>query len=199
MNILSVSRSWSLPALLALLAIALAVAGDDATRIFRFERQLIGQGEWWRLLTGHLTHLGWPHLGLNLVGLLLVWLLTGRALRPPEWGFVLVVTALLNGLALLAFVPSLVWYVGLSGVLHGLLLAGMLAGWRTGQRDAPLIIALVVVKLAWEQVSGPLPGSAEAAGGPVVVDAHLYGALGGMLAFLLVLAWRARSRSLARQ
>lgn len=186
----SVLRSWSLPAILALLAIAMALGGDDATHSFRYERDAILQGEWWRVLTGHLPHLGWSHLALNLAGLALVWLLAGRALHPLEWTFVLGVTALLNGLALLAFMPSLTWYVGLSGVLHGLLLAGSLAAWRGGQRDALFIVALVGLKLIWEQVFGPVPGAAGMAGGPVVVEAHAYGAVGGVIAFLLVLTRR---------
>jgi hypothetical protein len=39
-------------------------------------------------------------------------------------------------------------------------------------------------KLAWEQFSGPLPGSEGTAGGPVIVDSHLFGALGGALTAL---------------
>jgi membrane associated rhomboid family serine protease len=43
----------------------------------------------------------------------------------------------------------------------------------------------VILKLAVEQWLGPLWLTAEAAGGPVVVDAHLFGALGGALAAIL--------------
>jgi rhomboid family GlyGly-CTERM serine protease len=198
MNIHSAVRFWWLPASLALLALMTALGGEEAARVFRYERAAILDGEAWRLFTGHVVHLGGSHLGLNLAGLFLVWLLTGRALRPGEWAVVLGGTALLNGLALLAFRPGLEWYVGLSGVLHGLLLAGVLAGWRAGLRDAPLIAGVVVIKLVWEQVSGPLPGSVEAAGGPVVVDAHLYGGISGVLAWLAVLAWRVGTGALAK-
>lgn len=174
-----------------------ALGGEEAARVLRYDRVAILGGEGWRVVTGHLVHLGGSHLGLNIAGLLLVWLLAGDALHPREWGVVLGGTALLNGLALLVFMPGLEWYVGLSGVLHGLLLAGVLAGWRAGLRDAPVIAGLVVVKLVWEQVSGPLPGSIEAVGGPVVVDAHLYGAISGVLAWLVVLAWRVKTRASA--
>ncbi|MGE0080558.1 MAG: rhombosortase [Thiohalomonadaceae bacterium] len=190
MNIHSVLRSWSLPATLALLSLAMALAGDDAAHLFRYERDAILHGQWWRVFTGHLPHLGWSHLGLNVAGLALVWLLVGQALRPLEWVLVLGVTSLLNGLALLAFMPALQWYVGLSGVLHGLLLAGGLAAWRAGQRDALFIVVLVAGKVAWEQAVGPMPGSETAAGGPVVVEAHAYGAVAGVLAFLLVRSYR---------
>ena len=43
-----------------------------------------------------------------------------------------------------------------------------------------------VVKIGWEQWHGPVPGSETTSGGPVVVDAHLYGAVGGAMAALLM-------------
>ena len=45
---------------------------------------------------------------------------------------------------------------------------------------------IVAGKLAWEQFAGPLPGSESGSGGPVIVDAHLYGAVGGLLAAVLI-------------
>lgn len=179
-------RLWLLPAILAVLALAVALAGDDAIRLLRYERTAILHGQWWRLITGHLPHLGWSHLVLNVAGLALIWWLVGRALRPLVWLGVLGVTALLTSLALLAFMPALDWYVGLSGVLHGLIVAGALAAWRAGQRDALLLVALIAVKVIWEQLTGPMPGAEATAGGPIVVDAHAYGAMAGALAFLLV-------------
>ena len=77
-----------------------------------------------------------------------------------------------------------VTYVGLSGVLHGLFVSGCLMDIRNGHRDALLLFILISAKLAWEQVSGPLPGSESTAGGHVVVDAHLYGALSGVVLVL---------------
>ena len=44
----------------------------------------IAEGEYWRLLSGHFAHLGYPHLALNLAGLLLVWLLVGRLYAHRE-------------------------------------------------------------------------------------------------------------------
>ena len=75
--------------------------------------------------------------------------------------------------------PSLDWYVGLSGVLHGLLVAGLVAGYRESPGENLLLLVLIAAKLGYEQWLGPLPGSESTAGGPVVVNAHLYGALAG--------------------
>jgi rhomboid family GlyGly-CTERM serine protease len=132
---------------------------------------------------------------MNLLALALLWALLGETLTLAAWSLLLLSCALFDGLGLLLFNPAVEWYVGLSGVLHGLFLAGALAGLASGRRDALLLFVALVVKLAWEQLAGPLPGSAAAAGGPVVVDAHLYGAIAGTATVALMLGlpgWRRR-------
>ena len=57
------------------------------------------------------------------------------------------------------------------------------------------LFAGLVAKLAWEQTLGPLPMTARTAGGPVIVNAHLYGSLGGVLACGLIWADDARRRA----
>ena len=81
--------------------------------------------------------------------------------------------------------------MGLSGVLHAILVAGIILALSAGERVQWLLLCLVAIKLLWEQMVGPLPGSASVAGGPVLVDAHLYGAAAGAIAgFLLILPVR---------
>jgi len=76
--------------------------------------------------------------------------------------------------------PEVQRYVGLSGVLHGLFVTGALSETACDRRWGLGLLAAVGAKLAYEQLFGPLPGSEAGAGGPVLVDAHLYGALGGI-------------------
>ena len=52
-------------------------------------------------------------------------------------------------------------------------------------REAIILAAFVIAKIAWEQFAGPMPGSEATTGGKVIVEAHLYGAFGGLLAGLL--------------
>jgi rhomboid family GlyGly-CTERM serine protease len=82
--------------------------------------------------------------------------------------------------------PGLYWYVGMSGLLHGLLAAGIVARWKNFDAETAILLLLLVAKISWEQFSGPVPGSESTSGGPVVVDAHLYGAIGGVLGAILV-------------
>ncbi len=172
---------WIIPILIAAAAALLELGGDSARLLFRFDRPALGSGELWRLLSGHFVHLGSPHLLLNLAGLGLVWALVGARLTALAWliSALIIIASIDVGLWYLR--PTLDWYVGLSGLLHGLLIVGMLVGVREAPLESAVMLGAVALKLAYEQWLGPLPGSSESAGGPVVVDAHLYGAIGGLL------------------
>jgi hypothetical protein len=75
------------------------------------------------------------------------------------------------------------WYVGSSGLLHGVLAAGAVAHLRSRQPDGWVLVLFLGGKLVYEQSAGALPLTA---GGAVIVDAHLYGAVAGALAALLL-------------
>jgi rhomboid family GlyGly-CTERM serine protease len=182
-------RGWALPASLGLTAFVLQAGGLDVA--LRYERTAIAAGEFWRLVTGHFVHLGWRHLALNLIGLLLVWLLVGSAFTFRQWLTVIGVSVALVDAAFWWLSPELDWYVGLSGLLHAMLVAAALA--LLLRRDAAVryealvLLVLTAIKLGWEQFAGPMPGSEAAAGGNVVVDAHVYGAAAGLIGACLAL------------
>ena len=171
--------------LLAAVLIAVQFAASGSTASLRYERSAVLGGEAWRLLTGHLVHGDVMHLGWNLLGVGLVALLFGREYRPRQWLAVLAAALVAIDLGFLLLEPQLAWYVGFSGVLHGLMAAGLVA-WLCRARDAVtwLVAALFGAKLAWEHAVGPLPFTAESMSLPVVHAAHTYGAVGGALAGL---------------
>lgn len=156
--------------------------GDDGRDVLKYDRLAISDGEYWRLVSCHFTHLGMSHLALNLAGLVLVWLLVGRHYSSPQWLVIFIVSLLVATGGFWFVDKDMLWYVGLSGILHGLLLAGAIQGFRTLPTESAVICILVIVKLAWEQLAGPLPGSESVSGGTVVVNAHLYGGIGGAVA-----------------
>ncbi|MGD8574966.1 MAG: rhombosortase [Gammaproteobacteria bacterium] len=168
----------------------LQAGGRTVIMPLRYQRDAILQGEIWRLWTGNLVHLGWEHLALNMAGLTLVWVICGAFLTRLEWLAVWCLSFTAVGIGLLLGSPGVAWYVGLSGSLHGLLVAGIAVMWSAGERRLWPLAVFLVAKLVWEQWRGAIPLSAAVAGGPVVVDAHLYGALGGVLAGALLVAAR---------
>ena len=154
------------------------------TETVYFERQRIAQGELWRLLSGHFVHLNWSHFALNMAGLFMVWLFFRRYLSQAHWMLAIVLIALLCSAGLYAD-GQLTSYVGFSGVLHGLFILGALYERKRYPLSGMVLLVLLLGKLIWEQWHGALPGSETLSGGRVAVNAHLYGALAGLLYFLL--------------
>jgi rhomboid family GlyGly-CTERM serine protease len=174
-------RLYNLPFFLLLLA---AVAQAlHATQFLQYERSAVLAGQIWRLWTAHIVHLGWAHYLLNAAGLLLVWLLFRQAASTRVWCGHFMFAGLAISLGLLWLNPGLEWYVGLSGILHALFIVGLLAEVRTDLALGLLVLLGFAAKIIFEQIYGPLPGSERSAGGPVVVDAHLYGALAGCISY----------------
>jgi rhomboid family GlyGly-CTERM serine protease len=168
---------------LALLALCIVMllpelAGDWARAGLSYQRTALAAGEWWRLLTAHFVHLDLEHALLNILGMVLMWSLFARDYRPREW--LIIVAVILAGVdaGLWLRDTNVAWYVGASGALHGVMTAGTLAHLRRGDLDGWILAIFIVVKLSYEQLNGALPFSES--GEPVVVNAHLYGALAGL-------------------
>ncbi len=176
---------WGLPSLIAAFCVALQSSGFS--QALRFDRSMIDSGDWWLLLSCNFVHLGTNHLLLNLTGLALVYFLLWPNFHLLSWLFVLLLSSIGVGMGLYLWNPELQWYVGLSGVLHGLIIAGAVADCRRYPVSGSILLIMVLAKLIWEQYFGALPGSAEVAGGHVVVDSHLYGAICGFICAVLLL------------
>ncbi len=159
----------------------IALIGSEASQWLRYDRSALLNGEYWRLITGHFVHLGWSHLSMNALGLTLIWALFNNTASDGRWFMVLLLSAVGSSLLLLWLNPALQWYVGLSGVLHAFFVYGCLNEIHLGRKSSWILLGVIFAKLAWEQIAGPLPGSEQSAGGHVIVDVHLYGAIFGLL------------------
>lgn len=167
--------------LVAAACLLLPSAGGSLLRdALRYERAALAAGEYWRLLTAHVVHLDASHAALNTLGLVLIWGLFARDYAPRRWIVIALASILAIDAGLWWLAPQVEWYVGASGVLHGALAAGTLAHLRRRDFDGWILAAFLIGKLAIEQrVALPFAGDA-----PVIVAAHLYGAIGGLAAAL---------------
>lgn len=175
-----------------------ALGGEPARLALRYERAAIAAGEWYRLVTGHFVHGSWVHLLMNVAGLGLIAGLFPRDYSVRQWLMIGAASLAVIDAGFVLFEPQLQWYVGLSGMLHGALAAGAVSWWARESRPLAAALSLIlVVKLGWEQWRGALPLSGDM---PVIVDAHLYGAVGGLIAGvgirLYLHGWSAGHRSL---
>ncbi len=165
---------------IAIVAVFAAIMGEVWQQGLRYQNDLFSLNQPWRLLTGHLLHLGWQHLLMNLLGLALVVLVSIE--RPlSQWWLESLICALGVSFGLYLFSPDIYWYVGLSGVLHGLFAAAIVGRWPQQPRLYSLLLVLLIGKLTFEQVSGGEALTGGLAHGDIVVDAHLYGAISGFI------------------
>jgi rhomboid family GlyGly-CTERM serine protease len=185
----SVSQSWFRSAncdarygaaLLAavVLLLGLGATGEWGRQMLRYERTGLANYQWWRLLSAHLVHLSWEHVLLNCAGLVLLWALFAREYSPRRWLWILSVSVLSIDAGLWFLRPGVDWYLGASGVLHGVLAAGACALYRRGETMGAVLLLVLVVKMVYEQQSG---SSVFAGDLPLVPDAHLLGTLGGLI------------------
>ena len=162
---------------------AIELAGDPARSALSFDRVALSSGEWWRVLTAHFVHLGVQHAVLNTLGLVLMWALFARDYSPLRWTAIYSCALLAVSAGLWWFNSEVQWYVGASGALHGIMTAGTLAHLKRRDLDGWILAAFIVAKLFYEQFAGAMPFAGDAT---TIVDAHLYGAIGGLLPALVL-------------
>lgn len=182
---MSVARSlncdgrYGVGLLLAVALLLLPLLGGEALKLaWRYERIAIAEGQWWRLLTAHLVHLDPVHALLNAVGLALLWGLFARSYSLWQWFLAICASVAAIDAGFWFISTSLVWYVGASGVLHGVFACGCIAMLRDRDRIGLIAAVIFAGKLFYEQWQGPLPFERADL---VVTVAHLYGAIGGAL------------------
>jgi len=161
-----------------LLLAALMLGGEPWQMALRFDRAGLHQGQWWRLITGNLVHFDIRHLLLDFTGLALLWMLFAREFTPRRWAGILLASCAAIDAGLWFLRPEVEWYAGASGVLHGALAAGAVAWYRRGEGLGAALVLLLIVKLVYEQHSSASVFMQQL---PLMPDAHLFGALGGLL------------------
>jgi rhomboid family GlyGly-CTERM serine protease len=175
-------RNYLLYLVLFSLLALLAVLEPQSSQWFMYDRQLIEAGQVWRLFTAHFVHLSLPHLAGNLMGVALLAYIAGRYLNNALGLALLFWCVLVVGLGLFLYADYLQRYVGLSGVLHGLLLVAPFISRHYSQRIAWVFLAIILIKVIWEQ--SPLYDDMalhSTIGGRVEANAHLLGVLAGLL------------------
>ena len=185
-------RPWLLIVVLMTILQSFPEVWRDA---LRFDRDALADGEVWRVLTANFIHLGWYHLLLNVAGFLLIGWLFADEVPVTLWFVVLLACCLASSLGMYWLTPDAYWVVGMSGALHGLFVFGAVCWVVHGYRAGWGMLLGVAIKLLWEQTMGAMPFSAGIVGGPVVTDAHLWGAIGGLGAGITYGVWcRLRAR-----
>jgi len=166
---------------LCLIVLSTLLAWLGMNNELEFNRPLIEQGQLWRLFTSQFVHANWVHLGLNCAGIALIWLLHGEYTTPKQYSFNIALLALWCGLGVYWFCPTITIYTGLSALLHGVIVWGAIKDVTVGLKSGYILFIGVWIKLILEQVNGPSAEIGQLIQSTVAVDAHLIGAIGGVL------------------
>jgi len=176
------------PLLLISFSLLLAVFGENATKYFMYDRNAISNGEYWRIFTAHFVHLGWEHLFMNLLALNINWFLIREFVTISILYLLVLLSTIGISIFLYLFMQELQWYVGLSGVLHSLLVYGAVVGIDKGKKEFILLLILILFKIIYEQFYGSM--NMDIFNGNVVVNSHLYGVSIGITCALFFIIFK---------
>jgi rhomboid family GlyGly-CTERM serine protease len=132
------------------------LGGEPAQATWQYHRLAIADGQWWRLLTGHLAHISvehffWDALMFITLGSLVEWQSRAR------WLGVTLGSAVAISAGLWWLRPDMMWYRGLSGI-DSALFACIMAGWlrHAGMRRllGGLGLILLLGKAGYEWQAG---------------------------------------------
>lgn len=179
------TSSYSIPwfsASISLLSIAMSLSPNGLMK-FCFDRLAIGQGEWWRLISGHLVHSSCDHLLWDVLAFFFIAAYVELKSMKLLW-----VSLISGGIAvnmlLLSPWSGLTFYCGLSGILFAPLTFALWLNWQRSigiYAIAPIIIC--VGKLVWELTQ--LNALFMVSGWPPYPLAHVAGVAAGIAACVL--------------
>ena len=162
-----------------LLVIAMVV-GQYYGSTLQYDRLSIINGDYWRIITCHFSHIGWKHLSLNLIGFVFVFLLFFKRYSPTQWVGATVYCSAFIAMGFLIFSPDLDWYLGFSGLLHAFFAMGLVGEIKEKRKIYYLGLVAVFVKVLMEKYVGPSAYMRDFLGFRVVADAHVLGVLSGL-------------------
>jgi membrane associated rhomboid family serine protease len=137
----------------------------------------VGDGEWYRLITGGFLHANLVHIGFNMFALYILGPLLEPALGRARFAALYFASLLAGSLGVMLLSPDSLT-VGASGAIFGLFAAAFVIARGRGLNDvASQLGFLLVINLV---ITFTMPG--------ISVGAHLFGALGGAICAVVIVA-----------
>ncbi len=187
MTLSKIPATIPLSILISIFIITCAVFSDVSFALFSLDRTKVNDGELWRIFSSNFVHFGWAHTLMNLAAFqiavfILMEISVARFIGLIFW------CCLSVGVGIYYLNPEYAIYAGLSGSIHGFLVAGLMFNKRHTHWINGIFIALIFGKILYEHrpdykatdLQDLLPV-------PVAYDAHLYGAVAGLVFGIFVL------------
>jgi rhomboid family GlyGly-CTERM serine protease len=173
------------PLIVLFLAFVAFIFDQQLADILIYDRSLATQGEYWRFISGHFLHTNANHFMLNAAAIVLLWALHGQYYSHKNYLVIFMTSAIICGLGMHRYSLDITLYVGLSGVLHGFFVWGALMDIKHREKTGYLLLIGVILKIIHEQFYGASAEVEALIESSVATDAHMFGAIGGLVAFIL--------------
>jgi len=132
-------------------------------------------------ITPHLIHLSMLHYIINILSLGIVLFTFRNVFTPLRFFLLFAFSSFMVTLGLWCCSPEVADYAGMSGVIYGILAAGLLLSMKKHFFLSSFIYFLFIIKIVYEVFNGAHLSIQTSLGNTVIVDAHLYGYLSGTL------------------
>jgi rhomboid family GlyGly-CTERM serine protease len=163
------------------LAVVILVLSFFDNALWTTSPDILDKKEYWRWFTSSLVHFGWPHSVMNIAGFLLITWVLFYQVSIYRFACLLMFCILVIGIAM-PIVSEIRYYAGLSGAIHGLLIAGSFYAVDQAIWKRALVILVTLGKVIHEQLPGYQANDLQALMPvPVAVDAHLLGLIAGFI------------------
>ena len=181
---------WHRKVLFIVMCISISASLQQFQRYFIYWH-LSFFSELWRWWTAHWVHVGWLHFALNLCALICLPFVFPQV-KNRYFLLLLLILPPCISLTFHVFYPHIDAYAGLSGVLHGMYVSIAIYYLKDSseRKFAAFVLLFICIKIAWENMGGSLH-TAELIGSPVLLQAHVWGAIWGAFFSGLVFIYQA--------
>jgi rhomboid family GlyGly-CTERM serine protease len=151
--------------------------------------RIMNANEYYRFLTAHFVHTNGFHFSMNVGSLFIVALLHQQYYSWWQWLIASLLIALGISAVLFFFDQDVEFYLGLSGLMHGLLAVGIATDIKHKLPSGMIFLACLVGKLLYEQISPPNFALESWIESYVAINAHAAGTgIGFLIGLLFVIA-----------
>ena len=164
----------------AVLILLLSLFPNIFNQYLSYDRHAISAFEWWRFLSANFVHLNFNHGLMNMAALILIFVMFPE-IRMKLWLFLVFLASFSVTLGIWIFDPTVVNYVGFSGVIYGMWVFGAILTLRSQAWLSVAVIMLIVGAVIQQQSNSfDITYLRAWIGGNVIVNSHLYGLICGV-------------------
>jgi rhomboid family GlyGly-CTERM serine protease len=174
--------------LIILLVAVVYLFEPQSSQLLAYYHIGIAEGELWRIISASFCHTNLNHLLMNLTGLVITLALLVDTFKNISIFPVIIFNSIFISFCLFIFEPDVIWYVGLSGVLHGIFSYGIASDINNRSLWGYLLAVGIIFKVTYEQIFGAQQSTITLIEADVLVNAHAYGVIAGICFYLTRLA-----------